>query len=63
MELRMFGKMMSNRSEQRTIVIRLLRTLIKLGFSEDNMRDAFPNYNGIDIFISRYSKTEVVNIT
>lgn len=55
--------MMSNRSKDRTIVIRLLRTLIKLGFSEDNMRDAFPNYDGIDIFISRYSRVEVVNIT
>jgi len=53
----MFSKMMINRSEQRVIVTKLLSTLMRLGFDKRDMRDAFPNYDNIDPFIYKFSKT------
>ena len=51
----MFSKMISNRSEQRLILIRLLETLIKLGYDRTDMEAAFPNYDKIDPFVYKFS--------
>lgn len=48
--------MLTQRSEQRYIFMKLLRTLVNLGFDNKKMKDAFPDYEGIDAFIYKYSK-------
>ena len=51
-----FSKMMINRSHHRSTFVKLLETLIRLGFNNTMMSDAFPDYKGIDNLIFKYAK-------